>query len=104
MSRFSRTLVVALLVAVNLSAVPLRPEDRPKKKTDPYAGRSGPLHNQLLKAHGGNSQSEAAVARGLLWLAKQQKPDGSWEFDGTNKSRIAATGMALAPFLVPAQG
>src|SRR5262249_4768082 len=38
--------------------------------------------------------------RGLAWLAKQQKQDGSWRFDGTAKDDvIAATGMALLPFL-----
>src|SRR5262245_10080013 len=53
----------------------------------------------LLKHGGGNAESEAAVARGLAWLAKQQKDDGHWEFDGSSKDDVAATGMALLPFL-----
>ncbi|MBO0697830.1 MAG: terpene cyclase/mutase family protein [Zavarzinella sp.] len=62
-------------------------------------GRSGATKDKLLKAGGGNSASEAAVAAGLHWLARQQEKDGSWKFDGVNKNRIAATGMALLPFL-----
>ena len=62
-------------------------------------GRSGATKDALLKAGGGNSESEAAVGRGLAWLAKQQKGDGKWQFDGGSKDDIAATGMALLPFL-----
>src|SRR5262249_30868486 len=41
-----------------------------------------------------------AVARGLAWLARQQKADGSWVFEGTKKDEvIAATGLGLLPFL-----
>jgi|SRR5262245_19821960 len=54
---------------------------------------------QLLKERGGNAESEAAVARGLAWIAKQQQKEGSWVFDGSSKDHIAATGMALLPFI-----
>ncbi|MBA4063928.1 MAG: hypothetical protein C0501_09490 [Isosphaera sp.] len=65
-----------------------------------FAGRSGATKDKLLAAGGGNKESELAVARGLAWIAKQQKPDGSWEFDGTSKGeKVAATGMCLLPFL-----
>src|SRR5436190_243655 len=62
-------------------------------------GRGPATKNALLKAGGGNDISEAAVARGLVWLAHMQLKDGSWEFDGSSKDKIAATGMALLPFL-----
>ncbi len=63
-------------------------------------GRSGGTKNMLLDRGGGNKESEAAVARGLAWLARQQKPDGSWVYDGSEKGEtVAATGMALLPFL-----
>jgi hypothetical protein len=63
-------------------------------------GRSGATKDKMLKAGGGNSESEAAVARGLAWLARKQLKDGSWEFDGSAKDhKVAATGMALLPFL-----
>ena len=64
-------------------------------------GRSGATKELLLKSGGGNSETEAAVARALIWLAKQQNTSGGyWEYDGSHKSdRIAATGMAILPFL-----
>jgi hypothetical protein len=62
-------------------------------------GRSGATKDKLLKAGGGNTESEAAVARGLAWLARKQLKDGHWEFDGSSKDHVAATGMALLPFL-----
>jgi hypothetical protein len=63
-------------------------------------GRDGATRKKLLDQDGGNAESERAVARGLAWLARQQKPNGSWVFDGTSSGdTIAATGMALLPFL-----
>ncbi len=68
--------------------------------TASFPGRSGATKSRLLKEGGGNEESERAVALGLAWLARQQKPDGSWVYDGSNKGElIAATGMALLPFL-----
>jgi hypothetical protein len=65
-----------------------------------FAGRGGSTKSKLIKEGGGNAESERAVAMGLAWLARQQKPDGSWVYDGDNKGEvIAATGMALLPFL-----
>jgi hypothetical protein len=65
--------------------------DRPETFTEQRA--------RLVKENGGTAESEAAVERGLSWLAKQQKEDGHWEFDGSSKDHVAATGMALLPFL-----
>lgn len=65
-----------------------------------FAGRSGGTKSELIKKGGGSKDSELAVGRGLAWLARQQRQDGSWAFDGDKKSElIAATGMALLPFL-----
>ncbi|MCU0704333.1 MAG: terpene cyclase/mutase family protein [Fimbriiglobus sp.] len=67
-------------------------------------GRSKSTRDALLRTGGGNTESEAAVARGLAWLARMQKKDGSWTFDGTNAGeRAAATGIALLPFLAAGQ-
>ena len=58
----------------------------------------------MLNSGGGNKASEAAVARGLVWLAKQQKASGYWQYDGSSRNdTIAATGMAMLPFLAAGQ-
>lgn len=65
-----------------------------------FVGRSGATKSQLLRAGGGNEASERAVAKGLAWLARQQKPNGSWVYDGASSGEtVAATGMCLLPFL-----
>ena len=68
----------------------------------------------LLKSGGGSPGSEKAVAWALAWLAEHQMPDGGWSFNhvacprcngqcrnagSESKCRIAATSMALLPFL-----
>ncbi len=67
-------------------------------------GGSGSTKHLMLKKGGGTNETEAAVARGLAWLAKQQIDDGNgmghWEYDASHKEAvIAATGMSLLPFL-----
>ncbi|MBA4066536.1 MAG: hypothetical protein C0501_23095 [Isosphaera sp.] len=86
------------LAAAAAAAVPPDPDkDAPAPA---FAGRVGAAKEKLLADGGGNKESELAVARGLAWLARQQKADGSWQFDGTSKEeKIAATGMCLLPFL-----
>jgi hypothetical protein len=79
---------------------------------EPFTGRSPGARAGLLAARGGTAASEAAVERGLAWLALHQARDGSWRFDlsdcrcdggcrnpGTVASTTAATGLALLPFL-----
>jgi hypothetical protein len=36
---------------------------------------------ETAKRNGGNDASEAAVARGLMWLSIHQSPDGKWSLD-----------------------
>ena len=88
-------------------------------------GRTGAAKDQLIKEQGGNPESEVAVAKGLRWLALHQAQDGRWsmkEFhkhgrtepfprgamvpgecgcknSGNSVDDIAATGLALLPFL-----
>jgi hypothetical protein len=71
-----------------------------------FLGRSGATKSRLLKAGGGNDESERAVAAGLAWLARQQKSNGSWVFDGDPKQKnglTTSTAMALLPFLAAGQ-
>jgi hypothetical protein len=76
-----------------------------------FGGRSGSTREQLLREGGGNRESEAAVARGLLWLSKHQATDGHWSLDAFDKdghcnctgrglsNDIAATAFGLLPML-----
>jgi hypothetical protein len=104
-------------------SVPVRPASLPRPASpagagaaDPiaaaFAARSGPARGEAARGRGGSAASEAAVDRGLAWLARHQAADGSWRFDlsgcqcdggcrdaGTVSSTTAATGIALLPFL-----
>jgi hypothetical protein len=68
------------------------------------SGREIGSKNVLLGKYGGTETTEAAVVNGLLWLAKQQKPDGSWSLlgpyqdGGQDENFPAATAMALLAF------
>jgi len=75
-------------------------------------GRSPHARAGLARGGGGSRQSEAAVERGLIWLAAHQAEDGGWSFDlhkppcnglcrnsGTESSTTASTALALLPFL-----
>ncbi len=79
------------------------------------AGRTGSpeARTQRTEKEGGTKLSEAAVARGLDWLAQHQNSDGSWSLHAFHRagncngrcknpgvqSDTAATGLALLPFL-----
>jgi len=78
----------------------------------PFAARTGTARNMAVRGRGGNAASEAAVERGLDWLALHQAVDGSWQFDlsgchcegacrdpGTLTGSTASTAIALLPFL-----
>lgn len=65
-----------------------------------FGGRSGATREKMAVEGGGNAASEAAVARGLAWLKRQQKPEGRWTMvDGYVQDEFGATGLALLPFL-----
>jgi hypothetical protein len=78
----------------------------------PFAARHGEARREAARALGGSTESEAAVERGLAWLALHQAVDGSWQFDlsgcrcdgacrdpGSLESSTASTAIALLPFL-----
>jgi hypothetical protein len=69
-------------------------------------GRGNPAaKKQMIAAGGGNAKSEEAVGLALAWLAKQQLPDGGWDFSSPGSggelknARNGATAMAILPFL-----
>ncbi len=69
-----------------------------------FNGRSAATRDKMVAKYGGSTESELAVARGLAWLAKQQKSNGSWVYDGSHKDEvIASTGMGLLPFFAAGQ-
>jgi hypothetical protein len=68
-----------------------------------FAGRSAATRDKMLTDGGGNSASEACVAKGLKWLQRTQKPNGGWSLDGTYSDDVGATGLALLPFLAAGQ-
>jgi hypothetical protein len=81
--------------------VTLRPQSR-----FTLAIRDPRLRNELVTREGGTTLSEAAVSRGLRWLASVQNEDGSWSlarYDQhdrpANTGDMAATSLALLPFL-----
>ncbi len=75
------------------------------------AARDPRIRVEMVKREGGTTLSEAAVARGLRWLARHQSADGSWSLDRFNRSsgctctatgirsHAAGTSLALLPFL-----
>lgn len=79
---------------------------------DDLAGR-GEMKAALIASGGGSEGSEKSVALALAWIAEHQMPDGSWSFHmgmcptcggrcrnpGSKDAPIAATSMALLPFL-----
>jgi hypothetical protein len=69
-----------------------------------FNGRNAASRLENAKAGGGNDGSELAVARGLAWLASQQRANGSWVYDGSSAGdTCASTAMALLPFLAAGQ-
>lgn len=80
-------------------------EEIAKNLSNGLRGRQGANKGELLRRGGGSAETEDAVEMGLVWLAKQQRSDGSWSLTGpyanggVHENTIAATGMALNAFL-----
>jgi hypothetical protein len=102
--------IVARPASLTRAAPPAGPAGDPLATA--FARRSGADRGAAVRDRGGSAASEAAVERGLAWLARHQAADGSWRFDlsgcrcdggcrdaGTVSSTTAATGIALLPFL-----
>ena len=71
-----------------------------------FAARDPRVRSEIVKQEGGTTLTEAAVARGLRWLASVQNRDGSWSLlryeysrRSNNKGDARGTSLALLPFL-----
>jgi WD40-like Beta Propeller Repeat/Squalene-hopene cyclase C-terminal domain/Prenyltransferase and squalene oxidase repeat len=128
----------SVISKTDLQAVPARPEGVEIRPTNPlgnrmprspasgarvaradegdmaaYLLRQGDVRKEAIDLLGGTKESEAAVERGLDWLAAHQNRDGSWSLQGftanckhpqctaaaTVASDTAGTGLSLLPFL-----
>jgi hypothetical protein len=78
------------------------------------AARDPRLRVEIIKREGGTTLTEAAVARGLAWMAEHQNRDGSWSLNrfhragscdrrcdgqGHIRGNAAATSLVLLPYL-----
>ena len=50
---------------------------------------------EMVKKEGGTTRTEAAVARGLHWIAEHQNPNGSWSFDHRGGACQGRCGLSL---------
>lgn len=97
----SKLEVIADFSLKDLSNFDPNPEIMPMTFRAGLSSRTGGMKEALLKAYGGTSETERAVALGLEWLKKNQSNDGSWSLvgpyseGGFNENRSAATAMAL---------
>ena len=71
-----------------------------------FAARDPRVRAEIVEKEGGTNLTEAAVARGLRWLASVQNDDGSWSLSNydrsdrpNNKGDAMGTALALLPFL-----
>ena len=71
-----------------------------------FAARDPRVRHEIVKSQGGTTLTEAAVSRGLRWLASVQNSDGSWSLryyyrseNPRNPGDMAGTSLALLPFL-----
>ncbi len=70
-----------------------------------FNGRTGAMKQALLAIYGGTAETQEAVQRGLAWLKRNQRKDGSWSMRGpyadgaVAENDVAATAMALLAFL-----
>lgn len=71
-----------------------------------FAARDPRVRAEIVEKEGGTNLTEAAVSRGLRWLASVQNDDGSWSLKNysrsdhpRNKGDAMGTALALLPFL-----
>ena len=87
-----------------------KPPQPAKPPADANEGQNLKRVRLVRRDVGDSRESEQAVENALKWFVRNQTRDGGWDFraggavaggscDGTSKSRVAATALALLPFL-----
>ena len=72
--------------------------ERPKKPLSPYELRIKPeLRADFVRQQGGGPETEAAVARALEWLKRNQWKDGRWNHRSGHST--GATGLAMLAYM-----
>src|SRR5687768_9664723 len=110
MTRFLSSSAICLGFVLSFQAPAKEPDPAKDDANDrPLAGsifgRKGPIREKLLREGGGTRESEAAVMRGLQWLARHQHDDGRWRLDDDRfpergqRNDAAATAFGLLPLL-----
>lgn len=71
-----------------------------------FAARDPRVRSEMVRKQGGTTITEAAVSRGLRWLASVQNQNGGWSYrtynnhqDKNNESDTMGTSLALLPML-----
>ena len=89
----------------NLDKVKKNITTRPDKLMS-FAARDPRVRAEIVRKQGGTTITEAAVARGIRWLASVQNKNGGWSLrdynkhkNKKNKSDIMGTSLALLPML-----
>src|SRR5262245_7563432 len=91
-------------------ADPMPPREAPRAPVEAVnpaaklAWRLGEARDKMLREGGGNDASQAAVDKGLDWLIAQQRRDGAWICDGTEKNPAYGTALGLLPLLGAGHG
>ncbi len=94
--------------AAPLLAAPARERDEAlapeRERSTPYSARSGPRKQLALEELGGTPETEAAVARGLAYLARIQGRLGAWGPVGERDEKygevcVGKTGLCALAFL-----
>lgn len=90
---------------VDMSVVKDNITNRPDQLMS-FAARDPRVRAEIVAKEGGTTITEAAVARGLRWLASVQNKDGSWSLDSydrhgnpNNAGDVMGTSLALLPML-----
>jgi|TARA_B100001971_G_C18211390_1_gene550922 hypothetical protein len=87
-------------VAVVRQTVPTIEEAQPEqpKAEDPYEKRTSPEKRaDFVRQQGGGPETEAAVARALEWLKRNQWKDGRWNHRSGHST--GATGLAMLAYM-----